>query len=217
MYIGGYVGGTWASTSLRRTDNLFLTPNSVSSAGVVGGLLGGFNYQFNNIVLGLEEEVGVSGQSGRGSGFDGVVGVGLGPLADSTAISQASWNGRLRLRAGLALGNALVYAAGGFSADTQKVAMSEPANLLVGTATNPSIKPRLVRRGWNLGAGVEYAFNPNWIARAEYIYDNYGSQRYAFNSFGNWSDRRVSSTSSTVRAALEYKFSTPLSAVVAKY
>jgi outer membrane immunogenic protein len=32
--------------------------------------------------------------------------------------------------------------------------------------------------GWTLGAGVEYAFLPNWSVKAEYLYLNFGSNSY---------------------------------------
>jgi len=31
------------------------------------------------------------------------------------------------------------------------------------------------RAGWAIGVGVEYAFAPNWSARFEYLYGNFGS------------------------------------------
>ena len=35
------------------------------------------------------------------------------------------------------------------------------------------------RDGWTLGAGLEYMFAPNWSAKAEYQYYNFGSTRFA--------------------------------------
>jgi outer membrane immunogenic protein len=31
------------------------------------------------------------------------------------------------------------------------------------------------RAGWTVGVGAEHAFTPNWIARAEYRYTDFGS------------------------------------------
>lgn len=42
--------------------------------------------------------------------------------------------------------------------------------------------------GWTVGAGVEYMFAPNWSLKGEYMYADYGGERYltAFAS-GVWS------------------------------
>jgi outer membrane immunogenic protein len=32
--------------------------------------------------------------------------------------------------------------------------------------------------GWTIGIGAEYAFTPNWIARAEVRYTDFGSKTY---------------------------------------
>ena len=34
--------------------------------------------------------------------------------------------------------------------------------------------------GWNIGGGVEWAFNDHWTLRGEDIYDQFGSSTYPF-------------------------------------
>jgi len=36
------------------------------------------------------------------------------------------------------------------------------------------------RWGWTLGMGLEYAFLPNWSAKIEYDFIDFGSQTYNF-------------------------------------
>ncbi len=49
-----------------------------------------------------------------------------------------------------------------------------------------------VHSGWTVGAGVEYMFAPNWSAKAEYQYYDFGDSRFLapaalvpFGSFNN--------------------------------
>ena len=52
FYIGGNIGGAWAHGSV--DDSLFGLSASASHSGFIGGGQLGFNYQFSNIVLGVE-------------------------------------------------------------------------------------------------------------------------------------------------------------------
>ena len=110
--------------------------------------------------------------------------------------------GRIRARVGYAVDNVLLYAAGGVSFADAKLTLSNTTN-----GFTQSIDKQYT--GFNLGVGGEYAFTQNWIARAEYIYDDFGRQTY---DFGNppskyyFDNRKISWSENTIRAAIEYKF-----------
>ena len=69
--------------------------------------------------------------------------------------------------------------------------------------------------GWTAGAGVEYAFTNNWLARAEYRYTDLGTATFA-DVTTNSRELGNHVTINDIRVGIAYKFggSTP---VVAKY
>lgn len=58
------------------------------------------------------------------------------------------------------------------------------------------------RNGWNLGAGLEYAFNQNWRARVEYVHTDLGSKSTTVGAFGVNTDIK----SDAVRGGITYRF-----------
>jgi outer membrane immunogenic protein len=58
--------------------------------------------------------------------------------------------------------------------------------------------------GWVVGGGVEYMFNPNWIARLEYLYENFGDVNVPFGlgQIGTLDIKDVNK----VRVGISYKF-----------
>ena len=108
---------------------------------------------------------------------------------------------RVRGRAGYGFDNFLLYVAGDVSFADAKLSIFRPVNGF-GQSLNATYT------GYNVGAGAEYAFTRNWIARVEYIYDGFGSHTYDFlaqNPRG-FDSRKMKLTENTVRAAIEYKF-----------
>ena len=72
------------------------------------------------------------------------------------------------------------------------------------------------RDGYTVGGGLEYMFAPNWSAKAEYQYYNFGDSRFVtpavlvpFGSFHN--------DEHTVKAGINYRFNWGPGPVVAKY
>lgn len=61
-----------------------------------------------------------------------------------------------------------------------------------------------VLSGWTVGAGVEYMFAPNWSLKGEYMYADYGGERYltAFASGG----LELGATTHTVKGGINYHF-----------
>jgi len=57
--------------------------------------------------------------------------------------------------------------------------------------------------GWTAGAGVEYAFTPNWTAKVEYLYVDLGNLSCNLNCASGTS---VTLTENIVRAGINYKF-----------
>jgi outer membrane immunogenic protein len=201
FYIGGQVGGVWYNDRTRE----FVTATGVATGfsqgfntgGITGGLHAGVNYQVNNFVLGLEGDIEASGVNG---GY--TLGNGNGTRF------RSNFQGSVRLRAGVAVDRALFYVTGGLAVAQMRYGYFTPAVIENFSRT---------QAGWTLGAGVEYAFTPNWTARLEYRYSDYGrvsnASAVAFPGF----TYRHNPRSHAVRVGVTYLFSTGPSAVVARY
>jgi outer membrane immunogenic protein len=70
------------------------------------------------------------------------------------------------------------------------------------------------RNGYTIGAGLEYMFAPNWSAKAEYQYYNFGDAHFTAGPLvgtGNFT-----TDDHTIKAGLNYRFNWA-SPVVARY
>jgi outer membrane immunogenic protein len=155
FYIGGHVGGAFAG------DNTF----GSSDARFLGGVQGGFDYQFApNWVVGAEAQYSwLTGGSNNGVLFPG------GSLVTSKNDQLGSVTGRL----GYTWGPALLYAKGGY-------AWRDNSNIGASIAGTPAAftTDGNHKDGYTVGAGLEYMFAPNWSAKAEYQYYNFGKTSF---------------------------------------
>ena len=192
FYLGGHIGGAFpGDNSLQGSDARFL-----------GGVQGGVDYQFsNNWVIGAEAQYSwLTGGSGNGVAFPG------GTVVTGNTDQIGSVTGRV----GYAFGPTLLYAKGGY-------AWRGNDNLL-GVATNGT--PVAVttdgnhRDGYTVGAGLEYMFAPNWSAKAEYQYYNFGDAHFTAGPLvgtGNFT-----TDDHTFKAGVNYRFNWA-SPMVARY
>jgi outer membrane immunogenic protein len=198
FYVGGQIGYGWLNGSSTFSNGAPTLP--VRSSGVFGGVHVGYNYQINNFVLGAEADIEYSGIRGTRTDLTG---------GTSAGIFDSRWQGSLRARAGVAADRALFYVTGGLAFADFRLAGGPAAGPLQGYTST--------RAGWTLGAGVEYAFTPNWTARVEYRYANYGSVSADLGPLYPGVVQRTSLHTHAVRLGVSYLFSTGPSAVVARY
>jgi outer membrane immunogenic protein len=155
FYIGGHVGGAFAgNNSLIGSDARFM-----------GGAQGGFDYQFaTNGVVGVEAQYSWLNSNTTGVNLPG-------PVAVTSSNNQL---GSVTGRVGYTWGPGLLYAKGGY-------AWRDNPNLGVTVAGVPAAftTDGNHKDGWTVGAGLEYMFAPNWSAKAEYQYYNFGSTSFA--------------------------------------
>lgn len=142
--------------------------------GGFGGGQIGVNYQFApNWVWGVEADV---------SG---------GNLHDSS-VPLGSFKtdvfGTARARLGYTVDRTMFYGTGGLAWANSK-------------ATFAGASDSQTNLGWALGAGIEYAFAPNWSTKLEYIHADYGSDTYA--GVGN-----IDLKSDSVKVGVNYLFNT---------
>lgn len=193
FYIGGQIGYSVGKDDLYE----YLTANGAFTNfemhynvhGVTGGVFGGGNYQFGNIVLGLEADLEASNIKGRW------IDVGTGGMGTT----KIGWQNSVRGRLGFVAENALFYGTGGVAFGDVSHTYT---NLLTGIAETTSS----VRTGWTAGAGVEVALTPNLLARVEYRYTDYGKSTYSsITSFPGLTGTQEPKLN-TIRVGAAYKF-----------
>jgi high affinity Mn2+ porin len=206
LYVGGHLGyaggrSNWsAPPDLASSFGLFQSSDIFNGSGsYFGGLQIGYDFMLaNRIVLGVQLDSSFPA-------FPNIDGISTGGFSifSTPALGLASYSetvlhsGTLRGRIGYAPANWLVYATGGFAWTYDQLTLLQLAD---GTFDAPF----LWRLGWAAGAGVEYAFAPNWSANLEYQFTKYGNSTVMFPDAGlpftsDWSVQQV-------RAGLNYRF-----------
>ncbi|MBN9309216.1 outer membrane beta-barrel protein [Devosia sp.] len=186
FYVGVHGGGS-AATGVNESTlaggrlPTFNAGDEIATSGMLGGVFASINMMTDTMLHGIEGDVGV----GTGEGtftFD-----------TESITSTIDWNAHLRGRIGVAVDNALFYLAGGLAVASNSVVVDGP-NL-------DDDEDSAMHVGWTIGGGVELALTENVVARAEYLYDDYGSADYSL--FGsNWSQ---DINSHTVRVGLSFR------------
>ena len=146
-YVGGTLGYEWGDVS----------NNPTHPSGAAGGIDGGFNWQHGNFVYGGEADFNLSGAE------------------DTFAPWQFSnpWFGTLRGRAGVAVGNVLLYGTAGLAY----------GELTADTAGNLSESHTSL--GWVAGVGAEVGFTPHWSAKAEWLYLDFSDRGFSVTGTNN--------------------------------
>jgi outer membrane immunogenic protein len=194
FYVGGHVG--WGRVDL--TSTVVAPPGFGSvgddQSGFLGGGQVGFNYQVGAWVFGVEGDIAWT-DIGRTTTttFGGVT------IADSNSVDWiATVTGRVGYAFGPA-GNALLYVKGGVAwldwSARSTVTGFGPAFAVTGGNTET---------GWTVGAGFEYGFTPNWSAKIEYNYLDFGTERTAGGGVVIDTDL----TTHIVKAGINYRFGT---------
>jgi len=154
FYIGGHLGGAFAGgNGLEGNGGRFM-----------GGVQGGFDYQFApNWVMGLEAQYSWLNRNATGVTFPGGVMV----------TGRNDQIGSVTGRVGYTWGPGLIYAKGGYAwRDNNGIGVT------VGGAPVPFATTGNQKDGYTVGAGFEYMFAPNWSAKAEYQYYNFGTTTF---------------------------------------
>ena len=153
-YVGGHIG--WVNGTV--DFETLPTPGFADSYGIDGWLLGaqgGYNWQMDTFVLGLEGDVSLG---------DVVSDEDLSGFIDR----QINWEASLRARAGVAFDAILLYATAG-------VAVANSTSEIIGLFDDTQ-----THVGWTVGVGAEAMVAENVSAKLEYRYSDFGSQQYDF-------------------------------------
>lgn len=152
FYIGGHLGGAWSSeeaTLVGTGSTAGLDPSGFLAGGQIG-----VNWQNGNWVLGIEGDLSWTNADGSST------------LAGNTIRSDHNWYATATGRIGYAWNNWLAYVKGG-------AAWMDADYSLVGITASDT------RTGWTVGTGLEWGVAPNWSAKVEYNYMDFGTDRFA--------------------------------------
>lgn len=165
FYLGGELG--WIQTNPRYTTGALLlgTPFIVTSGsdknGLSYGILGGYNYQAGQLVLGIE---------GDFAGWT-VGDIRYTALTGDFLTAHSKWGGSIRGRLGYAVDRAMFYVTGGAAFISNETSVPTTSITIGGDGTQV---------GWTVGGGLDYAFTNNWFTGIEYRYSQYQSKSIAY-------------------------------------
>jgi outer membrane immunogenic protein len=183
FYLGANAGGHWGTDKITSTTDPVgwtaigaasidgASPTSLKPQGFIGGVQAGYNWQFSNLVLGLEADANwVTGSATRTVTLNGLPGVATGDFMTNT--SKETFLATVRPRFGVAFDHALLYATGGLAIGSLQ--RTDTFSSFSGTVP-ATISTTTTRTGWTAGAGLEWAFTRNWSAKVEYLHVDLGT------------------------------------------
>lgn len=203
---GGYSSGKISPDDFNVADIVdgFHNPKP---KGAVFGFGGGYNWQYNRFVGGLEADYGFSNEKDSQSiclieTCTGTESVSLGLASKIDALGSA------RIRLGFLLGDSfLLYGTGGlgFARSQATVSLTETFGAESRTI---SATAKANNFGWVAGAGAEFKlFETGLRLRAEYLHYDFGSTTYAFQTpFIVGVNVNAKTTDDVVRGALIWSF-----------
>lgn len=171
-YAGGFVGYNFST--IDQSEGI-----DYDGEGLVGGVYAGYNLQTDQLVYGIEGDIGYSGLDA--GGFEAATGAPV--TLDSNAF------GSLRGRVGIAADPFLFFATGGLAVASKEL-------------TSNGVSDDNTHFGYTVGAGVEAKVTPAITSRLEYRYSDFESKGYDFGE----TTTSTGFDEHSVRAGLALKF-----------
>lgn len=188
FYFGAHAGGS-AATGVNEAPlalgylPTFDAGDEIEMSGMLGGVFAGINIMTDTMLLGVEGDIAIGTVEGTYTDL----------TYDTESItSTLDWNAHLRGRVGVAVDDVVFFVAGGLAVASNSVSVDVDFDQDEDSA---------IHVGWSIGGGVELALTENLSARAEYLYDHYGSADYSLFS-NTWSQDL---NSHTVRVGLSFR------------
>jgi outer membrane immunogenic protein len=172
FYIGGHIGESWAvtnSSTINSVTGAFVGSGSDNRSDFHGGGQVGYDYMLpSHFVLGIVADLS-SGNSNSTT------------FSNHTDSSKTDVNGTVRGRLGYAFDNVLLYATGGWAWNTGTATRTQTGTPLTGNTVVGTVESVNVNRnGWTVGAGLAWAFLPNWNVFGEYRYTDFSSNTLTY-------------------------------------
>ena len=209
FYVGGHVGyaggrSNWSGPDISGSSGLAKGIDTFTEAGsFLGGFQGGYNLRLpHNLLVGVEGDFTFPAYPDLAGQSTGATANFISPsLGFATYMESMQASLSLRGRVGYLFNDWLLYATGG-------VAWTRNSQSLTQTVSGTTDNPFLWRSGWAVGAGVEVPLIPNWTAKLEYVYSNFGAK--SVNFLANGETFRSDWTLHTIRLGLNYHFGNDL-------
>jgi outer membrane immunogenic protein len=204
-YIGASAGGTWGHAAI--DNNLSASTNvRTDPSGFIGGGQIGCDYRNpSNWLFGLQGEFNWTGAQHSQTIFPPF------PYVSETLDVRVDWYASATARLGYVSGPWLFYGKGG--AAWVKDQLRNFAQL---ASSSFDFSANTTRSGWTIGAGLEYAFAPNWSASLEYGYYSFGTKSVTLSGLAENGGPPVPGSNSVtlnqnfsvVKVGLNYRFLT---------
>lgn len=214
FYLGVNAGAAFNNTDLENSLNYIgAGPSPIGrvhtnangdDTAFTGGALMGYNWQMDQVVLGVETDINYVGfNNDYKRTINDYVGGGGNDITQSLSV-DGNWFGTVRGRLGFAVDNFLIYGTGGLAYGSPEA----DSDLRVYTSSGTEIaRSRAssddVNFGWTAGAGVEYGIS-NWSLGVEYLYVDLGESDWSANLTGTAGDK----TDYKTKGSVDYQFST---------
>jgi high affinity Mn2+ porin len=189
FYIGGHVGYASGSSSYvaQLAGGLYGQNDQLNSP--YGGFQAGYNTTAVwGLMLGLEADLSFPDKKTSS----------LSPISLSSSVigDEVELFGSLRGRLGYSFGRWLLYGTGGFAYDRDSATRTDSS----GNVDSANFW----RTGWVVGAGMEARLMPQWSAKLEYSYFDFGYGRSFFPASGTHYNSTLAFQ--TVQVGLNYQF-----------
>lgn len=198
-YVGANIGYAWGKSKFTDKDN-WNSKNeqfSFKPDGFIGGIQGGYNWQVQNFVYGVEADIGslnLRGATSQPSSFDTVASV------------KGKMYGSISARLGYAMDHTLFYVKTGGIYSNGKLIIDDSCNkapcgpgLLYGS--------KKIGTGYQVGVGIEHMLNKHWTVKSEYSYSDFGNQTInSVNLYNNPLKYKANLSNQTIKIGLNYKF-----------
>jgi outer membrane immunogenic protein len=132
------------------------TAPTITMNGPMGGGTLGYNWNINDIVLGVEADIAITGIQG---GFQNSLGYGC----DPDCHNKLDMFGTGRLRIGKPIGNIMPFLTAGIAW----------GRVIADSGDNPGYFVNGIAQGWTFGGGVETALNAHLTAKIETLYTDF--------------------------------------------
>jgi outer membrane immunogenic protein len=204
-YIGGNVGGAWASQRFTDENNFFHAPGQSDGSGRASGFAGGgqigCDYQFaNNWVIGIQGMWDGARINGRSAVNDPT-----GAFFDTRIRDFGMVTGRLGYLFKPAL---LFYGKAGVGWADDRFSCTT-GTFCSGTNPPDQLNARTTRSGLDLGVGLSWMFTPNWDLWVEYDHMSFGSKNVNWTTPGPGGITFISNIHQDLNAVLiglDYRF-----------